>query len=105
MKISHFYAHLWAPKNDIKGNLNKLSFRESCITFNKGGLLISDDFINKLKNGTKLYIKIIGAQINPTKKYSNKEYNCMGEYTIAPNNITETYYAFDLKGSSKALQF
>jgi hypothetical protein len=53
------------------------------------------DFINMLKNGNKLLLKISRFIPNRAKAY----------FITTPKEINENYYIFDLKGSSKALQF
>ena len=50
------------------------------------------DFINMLKNGNKLLLKISRFMPNRTNSYFIK----------TPKKINEYYYIFDLKGSSKA---
>jgi len=92
-----FYTELKEPYDDGSGGqLKKMVFKHNCMSTVE---TIDKSFINKLKSGSKLYIKVTG--VKPNWKYLDSP--CL---FYKPNKeTTSEYYSFSLEGSTKALKF
>lgn len=95
----YFEAHFGGP--GFKSSRNEIFFYQDRLysgEIDYESEVYALDFINMLKNGNKLLLKISRFMPNHTERDGS-------DFINTPKEINENYYIFDLKGSSKALQF